>query len=520
MARETRQALILCAGFLLLWIVWGQLSPGTYDDDDVTHYFVARESLEEPSNLISLWARPLFTAVYALPAQLGYGAVEVLTALIMAVTLFLTFRVARRLDIQPAWMVIPFTAWQPILFKLGFSSLVEPIGALALIAALDAILSRRDRTAALVAGLLPLARFELIVLVPFLLVPLLRRARVTTVALVAVPMLLWNIGGWIFEGDPIWLASQILGNEFGRSFAGARPLHHYVQAFPFVTGGVLLVPVLLGFAAPWRGRHELSIVRVLLLVFLGTLSFLAWDAHEFGGSVGYLRHVVAVGPLIGIVAAYGLMSWRSRATVPGWAAIVVAVGAGLAVCGLRVYMEVYEHPVNRTVEPWMTAAAAVAVGLVVVVSRTRAWLPVAVAVLAGAVTVISEPPIPLDVEREGMRQAVEIVTEHGRGEAVAVNHPFYLFLADADRLDTLRYPRLTMANLERLRPGSFVVWENHYSNRLAGDVELEHFAAHPTRYLPRAKDQIERRSLDGTVTSVFLYVVFEVVRPDDPRLNL
>jgi hypothetical protein len=98
-----------------------------------------------------------------------------------------------------------------------------------------------------------------------------------------------------------------------------------------------------------------------------------------------------------------------------------------------------------------------------------------------------------------------------------VNHPWFFFLSGNDRSDTLRHPRVTRANLEQLEPGSFVVWENHYSARLAGDVPLDHFAEHPERYLPRAKGQHDRTTPEGRVTSQFVYVIFEVVRPDDPR---
>lgn len=521
MDRDTRRALLICAGFLILWVVYGHLSPGTYDDDDVTHFFMARESLDTPENLISLWGRPLFTLLYALPAQLGYGVVEAFTALIMAATLFLTWRVARLLDLRPAWLAIFLTAWQPILFKLGFSSLVEPLGALTLVAALHALFSRRDLQGAVLAGLLPLTRFELIVLVPFIVWPIWRRRPGLTVLLAALPLVLWNVGGWLFEGDPIWLASQILNNEFGRSFAGAQPLGHYARALPLITGGAVFVPLVLGLFAPWRTRaHGRDLVRVMLVSFTLVLSLLAWEAHDFGGSVGYLRHVVAVGPVIGLVALMGVSSWteRPRPGALAWAALSVATLGAVAACAFRVYQHVYEHPVNRSVEPWMAAVAAGVTAALLVAMRRDARLPFVLALVAAASTLAAEPPIPLDVERRGVRDIVGFIQREAPGRKVAVNHPWFFFLSGADRHDRVRYPRLTHETLARLDPGSFVVWENHYSSRLAGDVKLEHFLEHPDRYLPRAKDRLDRTRPNGEVTSQFIYLIFEVVHPDDPRL--
>ena len=53
--RADRNVWIVAASFCVLWVVYGQLSPGTFNDDDVVHFFMARQSLKDPSLWISLW---------------------------------------------------------------------------------------------------------------------------------------------------------------------------------------------------------------------------------------------------------------------------------------------------------------------------------------------------------------------------------------------------------------------------------------------------------------------------------
>src|SRR5690606_29964868 len=68
-------AVLLCVGLFLLSAALGMLSPGTFDDDDLGRYFYTRAVFESWDHVLSLFVRPAFALLYALPARLGYGAV-------------------------------------------------------------------------------------------------------------------------------------------------------------------------------------------------------------------------------------------------------------------------------------------------------------------------------------------------------------------------------------------------------------------------------------------------------------
>ncbi len=524
--REERWALVAALGFLVLWVAYGRLSPGTFNDDDVVHFFMARQSLHDPSLWISLWGRPLFTFLYAVPAAIGYGAVEFVTAVVSALTLWMTWKLAAAAGVRSRLAALFFTAWQPFFFKLGYSALVEPLGALCLVTGLWARLTSRLRLAALMVGLLPLTRFELIFVAGFILIPLLRQRARTAILIAAAPLVLWNSAGWFFEGNPLWLPAELLAGRFTRSLVG-QPFSHYFRALPMIVGGAILPFFLLGLLPAIRRTDQRgkNLLRAVFTIHLLVLALLAWEIHDIGGSVGYLRHFVSLAPVIGVLAAAGADRWRagSPADVDGRTQkllLLAGLGLSLLIPMLGVHRAVWEHPVifergavllgyplwrhasRALVASWFWPVTSLAALLVVFLSSkgSRSWLKGVLAVAAAA-TLLTETPIGLDGERRAMGDAADWVRVHARGRPVAVNHPWFFFLGGYDRYDRVRFPSLTHHTLTTLRPGAIVIWEDHYSPRLSGDVELEYFAAHPERFVPRSK---------GFVSETFKYVIFEV----------
>lgn len=529
--RPSPEVWIAAAAFVL-WLVWAFRSPGTFNDDDVTHFFMARDSVHDPTLWLSLWGRPLFTFLYAWPAQLGYAAVEITTALVSAITLVMTAKVARLLDVRAVVPAVLFTAFQPFTWKLGYAGLVEPLAALVLLTGVWAFLEHRDRLCAVLLGLVPLTRLELIVVLPILLIPLWRRRTAWTMPLSAIGLLLWIGGGWLAYGEPLWLLDQLASNRFDRSFAGGRSLVHYFRAIPLWTGGAILPLFLLGLleaerprgtsraGAPVRPVTGRVIVRALVVGVVVTLALLAWDAHDRGGSVGYLRHLVSIGPLIALLAARGVDRFPGAPRM-GWGLAALALALCVLTAELRWDLLVWEHPVWRDAEPWIwTIACGGALGAMALHRMSRHWA-LGVALVAGATTLVAERPIGLDPERQAMADAVTWVKTHRPGRVVAVNHPWYFFLGGFDRNDP-RFKTLDQATLATLPPGALVVWESHFGHRLSGDVSLRYFESRPDRYVCVAKDLVTRRpdlwpsdlgppsDEDLLRQPNFMYLIFEV----------
>ena len=98
------------------------LYPGNYFEDPGIHFLRARWMWTHPWMAVDAWDRPLFTAVYSLPANLPlsgfstYLAAKLTTVVISLVTAWLTFKLARAYGLERPALVIPLLWLQPCVF--------------------------------------------------------------------------------------------------------------------------------------------------------------------------------------------------------------------------------------------------------------------------------------------------------------------------------------------------------------------------------------------------------------------
>jgi len=349
-----------------------------------------------------------------------------------------------------------------------------------------------------------------VVLAPILLWPALHRHLWTTLGLAAIPLVLWNAGGWITEGDPRWLLHEIQGGALRRSLEG-RSLFHYLRAFPVFAGGAVLPLFVAGIidAVRWTvpGRR---LIAILTGTHATLLAFLAWDAHSFGSSNGFLRHLAPVAPFLGILAAEGVdrvMTVR-RPDRTVWVAAILGVAWGASIPVFDLIPSFWELPESTRLLPWLWAGSA---GLVALWMLLRPWLRAAtvpgIVASVVAATLISEPPERLDPEQETMLNFADWHATDGEGRILAVNHPWFYLGADTPPGTDDAYVRLTRANLATLPEGGLVFWEGHYGHRLGGDVVPDDLDRNPRFQLLREDD----------ATHAFHYRIYEAVGPPTSR---
>jgi hypothetical protein len=215
---------------------------------------------------------------------------------------------------------------------------------------------------------------------------------------------------------------------------------------------------------------------------LAVLTLLAWDAIPFGRSLGFLRHAVTSAPAVAMVAAWGAERWwraSSRRVVPrlafagGWTAVVALV------LSHRLIGDSFRGP-GREDWRWIVTGA---LGAFAIAAPRRVSFRTAASVLAAtaaATTLLTVKPIGLDPERKAVATVVDYLRDNGlQGSVVYTNHPWFAFLSGRDRYDRSLTPKLTLSALQRARPGSLVLWENHYAPRLEGDVPLDSLRTDP-----------------------------------------
>lgn len=493
--------------YAILSLVWAFSCDAPWDDDCPNRFLNTRKALSEPEQFLSVWNRPLFVLIFALPSQLGKESVAILMTLISTLGAWLLWRAVDALKSPHAWFVIALYAFQPFFYGTSRVALTEPLAATLICAGFYFLVTQKWAPYALMGGLLPLARLELSLLLLLWLVPMLWARQMRSLIWMAIPLLVWNIAGGIMTGDFNYVYNQSFGLDKGVNRYGHTSFWHYFERYFYVIGPI--VALLLVWGLVLRARQKALSLWIDGQFVLGFLLYVlfSWKL-SLGNAAGYLRNLVPLAPLVAMIALDGLnrsaglfaqkptskasellrgnlglwgiataavlfVSWRvfslelamHHHPVPNDDYSIFAVVAGFLVIGAGIY--------------WMRSRAAQANPLHRLAGTTQ-WVAVTGALFATGYTLVKEPPDASDNEE---RQAVGMIANFYAQSDLSerptyVNHAWFFWASDLNPAEK-RFQTVTMKNLKAAPVGSVVVWDVHFCTRLGGDVLPPFFQVHP-----------------------------------------
>lgn len=518
-------ALGLTALYVLANLLYGFLSEAPWDDDCVGRYFHCREAWQKPEHFFSTWNRPLFMLLFAPTAWLGRNVMMVQMVLISAGSGWLLYRSLHQLGARDAHWVLPFFFFQSFYFGVSRNFLTEPLAVAVICVGLHALVHERYLLFAFMGGLLPLARLELAVILPIWGVVLLARKEWRALMLMGVPTIILMVLGYFIKDtdNPLWLIEETLGKE-GKNRYGYRDVWHYFHRFAYVTGPVVFFFLVTGLLErTYRRRVDLFVVvqgaaiLALYVVFSSKL--------DMGNSAGFLRNLIPLTPFVAILAFDGLQAWlgltakesgtvahatpvheltreerkrqkRAAAAAPARTARTSSPWSGLlrvhafgviAVLVLWFYFSkelLSHHKISATTDrtPAFIGGAFFLLGLLLLAVFKLTALPrwiitgagLLVTAVAMAFTLYTEQP---DAHLNHERKAITKVStlyrnSYLRDVPLYCNHRWFFWPKDLGYPDDTKYRTLNKAALDTAEAHSVVLWENHYSHRLSGDVQL------------------------------------------------
>jgi hypothetical protein len=334
--------------FSVLSLAAAFTSDGFLEGDAGTHYLFARHAFAEPDLFFSVWGRPLCTGLYAIPATLGARiGVREMSLFLALVTAFGAYFIARGQKLRAAPLALLFTLAQPLVFLHSFSELTElPFAAVFALGFL-AFQRRCWGLMAILIGILPLGRPEGFGLVLMAAFALLYYRRYLWAPLLGLPVLAWDIGGWLTNGRPghwyLWLKSSWPYSQHSAYVPGA--LGHFVGELPMLVGPFIFPALWLGIWQCIRAAkrppldHQRICQWLIVLIPAGVLAVHSF-LYRFGlmASNGELRYLMVASPLWAILCAQGwewAFSHFHFRQMYAWAALA-AVAPGLANIGYRV----------------------------------------------------------------------------------------------------------------------------------------------------------------------------------------
>lgn len=405
---------------LVSYIVYARLSSGVYFDDDIQHFLIARYSWRHPELLLDYWGRPAFTVLYAPAAALGFSAARFLSALVAAAVCAGAALLAHLYGVRRAWLAALLTGLQPELARQAFSTLTELTFALLLCGSLIAHRRGRLGLMAVLAGLLPLARYEALPLLLIYALVLARRREWIWLPLLGLPLLFQNGFHALSEHNLLRLLFPI-GQALGIQGSTAVPEYgtgdwfYYVLRTPVAFGALIC-----GLCAYGMLRARPGMLHAVVLIAVATLT-LTYALLPSAAVAGYNRHLAAVAPPVGVLAALGLNDLA-----------------------------------DRLARPRLLARGAIAAALLLAVIQ---------------VGVQVRPFQLLPDQRLALAAGQWLRAQPGAGLVLSA-HPWVAYGAELDPFDPARAQPITPAAIRQAAPSSWIVWDSHYAARLSFGVPL------------------------------------------------
>jgi predicted membrane-bound dolichyl-phosphate-mannose-protein mannosyltransferase len=317
-----RLAVGSCLIALAISVVLAAASDGSHHDDDLAHFLYARWSGEHPKYLLHEWARPGFTVLYALPAQLGWVAARWLSGLLTVAAAWLAYRCAEEIRLPHAWIVAPLALIQPMFLQLSYTTLTETPLAFFLMLAMWLLLSRRFGLSAVALSAALVTRHEAVVWLPIWVIAMWHgRARWWS-----YPLLLWApvlqnaLSPFVIGKMPILLFLEPTADvHYGHGSAMAM-VGRAVVAY----GPGMAAMSCLGVVSVWRKRRGWIVASSAIVYFAFHVICRYLGVYATGG---YPRFLVPICPLVAILVAAAILAlaeWSS----PRWWLRATAVAAG------------------------------------------------------------------------------------------------------------------------------------------------------------------------------------------------
>ena len=160
--------------YFVMAAIWTINGDYTWDDDAPTRIYNTLNAFSDPIHFVSLWNRPLFVALFAIPLQISMHMVHVLMPFLMAMSSVMAVLGLRKLKIPGAVYTLPFILFQPYLFLLSYQAYTEPLAVVMINLSIYFFARKKWLALAIAGGLIPLARLELAPLLIFWAIPLLK----------------------------------------------------------------------------------------------------------------------------------------------------------------------------------------------------------------------------------------------------------------------------------------------------------------------------------------------------------
>jgi len=339
--KQDRWVLIGVLSYFIALLFIAVNTDGTCDSgDSITHFLFSKYAFQHPENFLNHWAKPLFVLLSAPFAQFGFVGIKIFNCTIAAITAWLSYQTAKKLNLKNSWLAALFLCFTPGYFIHIFSGLTEPLFSLLIILGIYCLLNNRLWLAVFAISFLPFVRSEgLIIIGVFSFYLIINKQYIYLPGLV-FGHLFFSIAGIFYYHDLLWVFTKIpYINSSGKY--GHGNLSHFIIQLNYILGIPLYTLLGLGFIKKiidffvrkktvlnnqsLKSAETWLIYAAFLTFFIAHTLFWYYGIFE---SMGLKRVFVGVLPLAVIIALKGFNFvkefFNQKAILSHFAAIIIA----------------------------------------------------------------------------------------------------------------------------------------------------------------------------------------------------
>jgi glycosyltransferase involved in cell wall biosynthesis len=305
-------ALFFLAGFILTFVAKGTADEG----DSIMHYLFARYAFQYPGHFFNQWAKPLYVLITAPVAQTGIIGIKIFNLIISTLTVWLTYKTAKRFNISNASLSALFVIFSPMMMIVTLSGLTEPLFSFWMMAGVYALIENKKIFSILWFSFLPFVRSEGLIVICIILIYLLVKKYYKYIPLLLVGHFVYSVAGYSTHKNFLWVFNTLPYAVWNSAYGKGTWLH-FIRHLPEVISiplcilfgvGILYGIFILCGKFLFRDKNIVSNEEIYLIFGICTVYFIAHSAFWALGifnSFGLLRVMTGIIPLIAIISLRG-----------------------------------------------------------------------------------------------------------------------------------------------------------------------------------------------------------------------
>lgn len=490
-AADRRIAVVLVLVGFAATCVCGILADNAYYHlDDVTHYLYAKWSWRWPRYLLDDWGRPGFTVAYWLPSAFGWTACRIFSAVLTALAAWFAYLIARRIELPRAWVVVPLCYAQPLLFQLSQTTLTETPLAFYLTLAAWLAVTRRWTLSSTVLAAAFVTRHEAIVFLPVWIWFAWRdKARwVSLFPLLWAPLIVNTLAPLLGMSS---LVGRLMDPTPTQQYGSGSWLTYFMKSI-HAFGPAVTILAMIGLRGFLRTPAARLVAAAVVIYFLAETIVFRFGLFASGG---YSRFLVAISPLVAILAVNGLNRLLSRDTTCWrWAGVGAAAAMLLLWASMERQLTLQHGVILDLAETYRAILAirvtAVAMPLIAIIAfllggregsasqrAGRLLMPGALTILLGITLYAFCRPLSKPIDARLIDDAIRRLPSLGFQSATIITaHPYVELIAGGevppDRPSTRE-------RIEQAPIGALVVWESRLTGTEDHKLQLAEFSRSP-----------------------------------------